>query len=209
MTSGDPKADLQTLQRRVDESVSTVKRVFEAASDCMGVISVKEGRFLAANPAFEALTGYLASELQWMHVWELWRPDMADEARRGFRNIVETGSGADTEVPLLRKDGAILTVEFAARSMRYQGQDALLVIIVEISDRKEAERREAELDEVRVKLIEAVQQATRVRDALTGVATEVGALNGGAKAAERLAQVAEELTELEGRLSELTPTQST
>lgn len=149
MASQTGATDLETLQRRVDESIGTLKRLFDAASDCMAVVGAQEGRFLAANPAFEDLTGYPFTELQWMHLWELWRPDRMEEARQTFRELLQSGSGTVAEVPLLRKDGAIITVECAARTMRYQGQEALLTIMVDITERKESERRAAQLESLR------------------------------------------------------------
>jgi PAS domain S-box-containing protein len=143
----------------------------------MAIIAAQDGRFLAANPAFESLTGHAFSELQWLHLWELWRPDRTDEARLVFRDLLKAGSGSGTEVPLLKKDGQIITAEFAARALRYQGQDALLSIMVDITPRKEAERRDARLDELRTALQGVEPKTAAALEAAAEAATQASALS--------------------------------
>ncbi|NCO94323.1 MAG: hypothetical protein COZ06_03500 [Armatimonadetes bacterium CG_4_10_14_3_um_filter_66_18] len=190
MAAHDSLTDPETLQRRVDESVGATKRVFDTAADCRAILAAQDGRFLAANAAFESLTGHAFGELQWLHLWELWRPDRADEARLLFRDLVKAGSGSGTDVPLLRKDGQLITAELAARALRYQGHDALLTIMVDITPRKAAERCEARLGEAQTALHEMQSKTAAALEVAATAAGQAAALSGRLSADPELGELA-------------------
>jgi two-component system cell cycle sensor histidine kinase/response regulator CckA len=146
------------------ESEARFRVVIEDAPDAIFVQS--EGRFAYLNPAACRLLGASGpKDLLGKHFMERIAPEYHNRIRERIRLQLETG---ETAVPMeqtyLRLDGSQVPVETTAVSIRYQGEDAHLVFVRDITDRKKAEEN-LRLSQARYRtLVENIPQRVLLKD---------------------------------------------
>ncbi len=93
---------METAQRRREEETRFRSYVENAP---FGVfIADREGRYIEANPAAAAITGYSREELLSMSIPDTLAPEDRENGARHFRTLLEAGR-SDGEMYYLRKDG--------------------------------------------------------------------------------------------------------
>lgn len=111
-------------------------------------IVVYRDKFLYVNPAAEVLTGYHGDELLSLAFWEIVHPEHQDFAKERIRKRL---AGEDLsnhyEYRVLKKDGTERWVDFSAKIFQPEGEDAVLGIFYDITDRKKTEREREKLQE--------------------------------------------------------------
>jgi PAS domain S-box-containing protein len=110
-----------------------------------GLVVTENGRYLAANAAYQELTGYDSAELAAMESLVDLAP--LDERKRLADELATRPERGDLpfryESALIRKDGQRIQVETAVRRLGARGKHRLLALVHDISDRHrmaEAER---------------------------------------------------------------------
>ncbi|HYE03350.1 MAG TPA: PAS domain S-box protein [Phycisphaerales bacterium] len=130
-----------SAEREARRGQEKLRAIFEQAAVGLRIVDA-EGRFLAANPAMERITGYSEQELMEMRVWDLTHPDDAAEDIEATSRIFagEIG-GFALEKRYLRKDGSVVWVELTASGLA--GDDgrasAVIGVVQDITERKLAE----------------------------------------------------------------------
>ena len=111
-----------------------------------GLVITENGRFVAGNAAYQALTGYDATELAaFPSLIELAPPEKRQHLADQLGRRLEGG-----EVPfryesaLIRKDGQQIQVETAVRPLAAEGKHRLLALVHDISERHRMEEAERE-----------------------------------------------------------------
>jgi diguanylate cyclase (GGDEF)-like protein/PAS domain S-box-containing protein len=111
-----------------------------------GLVITENGRFVAGNAAYQALTGYDATELAaFPSLIELAPPEIRQHLADQLGRRLEGG-----EVPfryesaLIRKDGQQIQVETAVRPLAAEGKHRLLALVHDISERHRMEEAERE-----------------------------------------------------------------
>ena len=111
-----------------------------------GLVITEGGRFVAGNAAYQALTGYDATELAAMaSLIELAPPEEQQHLTEQLATRLEGG-----EVPfryesaLVRKDGQRIQIETAVRRLAAEGKHRLLALVHDISERHRMEEAERE-----------------------------------------------------------------
>jgi PAS domain S-box-containing protein len=112
----------------------------------VGLAIIEYGRIMFANAAVERMSGYALPELQAMsHFIHIAHPD---DRERIMRNHFKGLAGEDTEdrydFVLLRKDGAVRSVQLAQTSIASRHGPQMLAILLDITERKQAEVQLAE-----------------------------------------------------------------
>ncbi len=87
------------------------RQIFEAALEGVLLQDAETGRILDANPYLLDLLGFDRSELIGRTPWDLGLYENAEEAKRRFRELLETGFSFDSQVLVKAKSGRILEVE--------------------------------------------------------------------------------------------------
>jgi len=108
-----------------------------------GIVLAEQGRVVFANPEALRLYGYSPEEAIGQPILERIHPDeRAAVAERVQKLIVEKGGmNPLLEERMLRKDGSTFIAEAASAFVEYQGRPAVLVVLRDITERKEAEQR--------------------------------------------------------------------
>ncbi|MDJ0676382.1 MAG: PAS domain S-box protein [Calothrix sp. MO_167.B42] len=114
------------------------RSIFEAVNDGIFIHDLDTGNIVAVNPAACQIFGYSYEELLNIHPMELIHPDYYQV----FANFIDTiGPGHQfySEAVDVRKDGTLFNVETSGSLCMYQGRHHGLVVVRDISDRKQAE----------------------------------------------------------------------
>ena len=135
-------------------------RLFTAAADAILVVSA-EGRYIDANPAACALTGYSRDELCSMRVGDLAIPEERSLAHERFKLLRETGR-TRSDRTLLTKDGRRILVETSAAAV---GGGAFQATVRDISARVATERQATQSVEAYSALIDLCHAAVVSADA--------------------------------------------
>jgi PAS domain S-box-containing protein len=92
------------------------------------------------NSAAAALTGYSRQELLAMNFWEVIHPDMRPIVKnRGLDRLRGSEVPPSYEVKILRKSGEERWVVFSGDIIRFQGKRTVIGIVIDITERKQAE----------------------------------------------------------------------
>ncbi|WP_413160482.1 PAS domain S-box protein [Capilliphycus salinus ALCB114379] len=129
------------LQNALQESEEKFTTVFRTIPDPIAITNRTEGRFLEVNNRMIEFYGYSRSQIIGRTASEvgLW---VNCEERGQFRHLLETQGYVDNlEVTTPTSWGEIKIVLLSATVCNLQGQDAVIVVIRDISDRKQMEEQ--------------------------------------------------------------------
>ena len=131
----------RTREERLTETTARLEALFENSPDGISVHDA-DGTVLEVNPRLCSKTGYGASELTGMKVWDLdTEADPADA--KALWAGMDVGDRHRAEGRYRRADGSTFPVEVHVRRLNMDGDDRFVAISRDISARK---KREAELD---------------------------------------------------------------
>ncbi|MFN2322941.1 MAG: EAL domain-containing protein, partial [Trueperaceae bacterium] len=155
-------ADLVVQERRLraeaEASATHFRSMFEATPLAVSLTSLDDAVVLDVNPAFAALLGFARDELVGRRIADV--DTWADPTVRAALNArVEAGIGvANQEVVLLRKDRSRLRCLVSAERTEHRGRPAMLLTVVDVTERLAQEERMRQLATFREKLMGFVEQ---------------------------------------------------
>lgn len=122
-------------ERVIRESEERMRKFMEASRE--GILFHRDGEITDVNGALLELTGYSAQELVGRQsidfVAEEWHAIVADHMQSQYEEPYE--------VTIVRKDGRKIPVELVGKAMRYQGQEQRMVVVRDITARKQTQER--------------------------------------------------------------------
>lgn len=134
------RADMEANRRE-----AALTALFESTFDhaAVGMTHITgDGRYLRANRAFCDLVGYVPEELVGMRYQDLAHPDDVEQGKLRMQRLVAGEDGSFTvDTRMVRKDGSEVWVTLTASKVPELGAaaDRLLNVVIDISDRKQAE----------------------------------------------------------------------
>jgi PAS domain S-box-containing protein len=149
--------DRKNLEEALFRSEEKFSKAFHGSPTLMAINTLTEGRFAEVNEAFVKTTGYSREEIigETSTGLALWvDPGQREEMAR---SLVEKGELVKREVCLRAKTGEVRTGIFSASLIDFNGEEHVIAIFDDISDRKRAEE---ELQKHRNHLEELVSQRT-------------------------------------------------
>ncbi len=133
------KTNRKRSEETLRESEETFKALAENANDGI-LITVGEGIQAYANRRAGEITGYSVAELLKSSIKDLVHPDELEKIMGKYRKrLAGEPAPPQYETIIIRKDGKSLPIELTAAKTVWQGRPADLVIIRDITERKQAE----------------------------------------------------------------------
>jgi PAS domain S-box-containing protein len=149
-------AEREATQRRLQESESTLRTIFESSPETIGLNRLADGAFIDVNPAFTRTFGYTREEVAGRSAdsFQIW-PDRS-KLRELREELRRTGFVRNLEAELRAKDGHRLSALVSAAVLEVRGERCMVVQTLDITERKRVERelvaaREAALAASRAK----------------------------------------------------------
>jgi len=162
---GEDLTERETLDRRLKEQLHFLEQLIEAFP---GPVFSKDvaGRYLAVNAPFEEFIGKPRTDLIGKTVYEISPPELATEYDRADRALLESGGKQIYESQVKRGDGTLAETMFhKAVFHNADGSNGGIVgVALDISERKNAERRVARLNRVLTVLSETNHLIIYTRD---------------------------------------------
>jgi two-component system sensor histidine kinase UhpB len=116
------------------ESEERFRQLVEAAFE--GVVITKKGKLIEVSNEFAEMFGYNPSELIGVSAGKL----IAPENRKETLKKIISGFGEPYETICLKKNGSRFYVEVSDKSISYQGENARITAVRDISERKRVEQ---------------------------------------------------------------------
>jgi PAS domain S-box-containing protein len=176
------KINVAVERRQALDALVRTEKEFETLVECApdAIYIADSQRFIYANPAFARMLGATSpDQLIGMSIYDRIHADYHSLIRERVHLVhdEEKPSGLK-DVVYLKMDGTPVYVETSAAPLRFHGQPAGLVILRDISVRKQAQeelglasRRAKEAAELAQKKLYMVSEITRheIRNAITGI----------------------------------------
>lgn len=126
--------DRKKAEGAIRESEERYRIILEKSFD--GIFIHENFKILDLNQAMIKMTGYSRSELLGNIAIDLFTP----ESKEVIREYISSGSKGSYEVKIIRKDGTIRQVESIGAPCEFQGRNARIVAITDITEQKRAEK---------------------------------------------------------------------
>lgn len=124
------------IEATLVESEKKYRTLFTLAREGIVIISYENGSILDSNREFERQTGYSLGQLREKKIWEIQPPELIQEAKEAFFRFRESCGGIIMWKLFQAKEGKILPVEIIAQRMTMEGQDVILCMVRDISERE-------------------------------------------------------------------------
>lgn len=145
---------------RLKESEQRYRQIYSSISDCLFIADVK-GFISDANPAACNTYGYSQEDLIGKHVTELIHKDYQSNFEQFVADLSSKGCYYGETIDI-RKDGSFLNAEVKGTLFILKGEQHLLAIIRDVTERKQSELQ-------REKLISELQKALDEIKTLKGI----------------------------------------
>ncbi len=153
---------LKDYQRALSESEANYRRILESAPYSIIITRLSDGRYMQVNESFCRRTGYSRKETLGHTPYDL-NIFVDPAARERMLEIYRRDGNVESlELQFRTKDGRILESLFSVTPINFHGDDCLLAMTVDITERKRIER---ELEQYRHHLEEMVQARTQALEA--------------------------------------------
>jgi PAS domain S-box-containing protein len=131
------------------ESKKDLYRIFDGVKDGILVADAKTKQFLFANDEICRLLGYRRQEMLSLGVKSIHRKEDLSFVTLQFKHLVEGQKTKAFDIPLLRKDGVVLSADVAATNIVYNGRPCIVGVFRDMTLRKQAEE-EARSHQIRL-----------------------------------------------------------
>ena len=121
------EVERRQTEEKLSESEERFRRLSEAAFEAIAI--TENGRLVDANQAFAELYGYRLDEVEGMEVLDF----VAPESRELVQRHLHSGYEKPYEAVNRRKDGSTFTALVSGRNMPYQGREARVTAIRDIT----------------------------------------------------------------------------
>jgi len=157
-------AERVRAEEELRESEENFRSLAENANDGIVIAAAHSGDIVYVNERYAQITGYTASELLGINIWDLSPSDETETLMdRSQRRLEGMTPPSQYETALIRKDGQRVPLEVTIAQMQWQRQTAFMGVVRDITERRRAEEALKEYSE---RLEEMVEERTQeLRDA--------------------------------------------
>ena len=131
--------ELEDARHKLEISETKFRKLFETAKDGILLIDPDTDKIIDANPYLLELIGYTLKEVMGKELWELGVLKDAELSKDAFQELKVKGYIHYENLPLLRRDGREISVEFVSNLYPLDGVGMIQCNIRDITDRKIAQ----------------------------------------------------------------------
>jgi PAS domain S-box-containing protein len=145
-----------TLQKQAQHQLLLEKELSDSIINSLpGIFYLfnRQGAYLRWNKNMEQVTGYTAEELATLHPLELLAVEHREEVEQKIKNVFLYGEDR-VEAELLTKDGVRIPYYFTGMVISYEGENCLMGVGIDVSDRIKSQKELKESEERYRTLIE-------------------------------------------------------
>ncbi|HTY22024.1 MAG TPA: PAS domain S-box protein, partial [Desulfomonilaceae bacterium] len=161
-----------TDRKKAEEALRESKERYRTIVDLspMGIFVVVDKCFTYVNQSFADILGFTnASEIIGKPALNFLHPDYNELVEDHIATMLKTGlSVSRTEEKLVRTDGTLVNVEVAAAAIDYDGRRGILVIVSDITKRKQAEEQIKQAEEFLNTVVDNLPIAVFAKSAQNG-----------------------------------------
>jgi len=129
---------MESARLRAEQQLA---RVFDASPDYIAIVRASDGRFVAANRAFEQVTGYRADEVVGRTVAEIGIWAIPGERERFLADLHKGVAVRDRPMLLRVQGGRIVSGTISASLIEHDGEQLIIGMVHDITEAKRLERR--------------------------------------------------------------------
>ncbi|MFH2060584.1 MAG: HD domain-containing phosphohydrolase [Pseudomonadota bacterium] len=129
-------SETKQIEKALKISEQKYRSIFELAREGIIIASYVDGSILDANMEFQRQSGYVLSALKDIKLWHLQPPEFQKEAEKSFFRFKENHGGIISWNLCQNRDNKILPVEIIAQHMVMEGQDVIICMVRDISERE-------------------------------------------------------------------------
>ena len=150
--------DRRSAEEALRESEERARLIFNTVPDSITITRVEDGRYILVNDYFCRLTGFLREETIGRTVSDLNVFVNVQDRERFIREMRGKGEITNFEIQYRKKDGSQFTSLLSARPIQYAGEDCLVAVVADISNRKQIEDALRQSEEKQRQLVESMRE---------------------------------------------------
>ncbi|ATB33657.1 hybrid sensor histidine kinase/response regulator [Melittangium boletus] len=165
-----------TDTRRTEEALQRSATNFRKLTECLpdGLFVHRDRRFVYVNPMLCTSLGYAhPEELIGQPIWCIVHPDDLPLVRQRVTTAVSGGVAPVQEIRYLRKDGSSYDAESTGLSLEFDGQEAVVVIARDITERKRMQAQLLQTDRMALVGTLAAGMGHEINNPLSYVLTNI------------------------------------
>ena len=176
-TPGQNREDYWSEALRISEL--RYRRLFETAQDGILILDADSGEIMDVNPFLIDLLDYPFDELRGRKLWEIGQFKDVAANRAAFKNLQENEYIRYENLPLRRRDGKRINVEFVSNVYRVESHKVIQCNIRDITtraeEREDSDKQRAALELAnRMKDAWLIAQSQRLRAPLSAIGSMLG-----------------------------------
>jgi PAS domain S-box-containing protein len=144
----DMLTSLENADKALRESEGKFSKAFRSSPQEICIMRVKDGKIIDVNESFTRLSGFTRDEVIGRTSTELGIWTKPDDHEKMLTMIRKNGRVQNEEYEFYRKSGEIRTQLFSAEKIIINGEECIISIMTDITERKRAEKLQA--DEIAV-----------------------------------------------------------
>jgi PAS domain S-box-containing protein len=143
------------------------RRVFFSSPDYIAFSRLDDGTYIDVNPGFERMMGYPREQVLGRTSFEvgIWPQEEDDQRIAYVAQLRREGRVTNYPGRLRRADGTVIDVEASANIIEVDGEQILIAIVRDVTERRRAERELREREAALRQLSETLEQRVALRTA--------------------------------------------
>ncbi len=133
------RINLEEKEKYYRESELKFRQIFENVSDGVLLVNIKSKKFYLWNKKFKEMIGYDEKDMEQLTIPDVHPKDKLPEILKKFDRHVKGRASYSTDMPVLRKDGSIFYADIKASVINIEGQELLIGIIRDTTEKRQAE----------------------------------------------------------------------
>ena len=132
-----------TEQREIEENLRQSEEMFRTLADTaeVGIFIVKNSRYCYVNRYIQGMSGYSLQEIYSMNFLKLIHPDFVDAIKKRYQSRMKGEPlGPQVEFKGVKKNGETVWLLMSSGLIEYEGEQAILATIINITERKKMDQ---------------------------------------------------------------------